>query len=273
MADIRIRRLERPAEFEALLNIQRQIWGHDDLDLTPVHQFCIHARMGGILLGAFADGVLIGYVYSFPAVHRGRCCQHSHHLAVLPGFQGHGLGKKLKRAQRREALKQGMDLITWTFDPLQARNANLNLHALGVRSRTYLENFYGFTPSLCLGPEIPTDRLLVEWPIKAGRVADRLGKKRASADASRPPKALERAAETGDPFPPPGEPRLRLRDRVLLAEIPPDIKALKPRPDLIAAWQSALRKVLVGYFRRGWAADDFIFGDRCFYVLRRNRRE
>jgi len=271
MADIRIRKLQGPAEFEALLDIQRQVWGHDDLDLTPVHQFIIHNRMGAILLGAFVDGALVGYVYSFPAVHGGRRCQHSHHLAVVPGFQGYGLGKKLKRAQRREALKQGLDLITWTFDPLQARNANLNLHALGVRSRTYLDNFYGFTPSLCPGPEIPTDRLLVEWTIKSGPVADRLGRKWTSGDASRLPKALERAAETGDPFPAPGEPRLRLRNRVLLAEIPPDIKALRARPDLIAAWQEALRKVLKSYFKRGWVADEFLFGDRCFYVLRRRR--
>jgi len=270
MPDVRIRKLDGLAECEGLLEIQRRAWGHEDLDLTPVHQFIIHSRMGAILLGAFVDGALVGYVYSFPAVHGGRFCQHSHHLAVLPGYQGFGLGKKLKWAQRREALKQGIDLITWTYDPMQARNANLNLHKLGVRSRTYLGNFYGFTPSLCLGPEIPTDRLLVEWPIKAGRVRDRLGRKRGRREAGGLPKALERAAECGDPFPPPGEPRLRLKDRVLLAEIPPDIKALQTRPDLIAGWQAALRAVLTGYFKRGWVADDFLFADRAFYILRKD---
>jgi chorismate synthase len=272
MADVRIRRLACPAEFEKLLEIQRVVWGHADLDLTPVHQFLIHDRMGAILLGAFVDGALVGYVYSFPAVHRGRLCQHSHHLAVLPGFQGYGLGKRLKWAQRREALKQGVSLITWTYDPMQARNANLNLHTLGVRGRTYLENFYGFTPALCLGPEVPTDRLLVEWPIKAGRVKERAGRKRGSEDAAALPKALERDAAGGDPFPLPCAPRLRLRDRVLLAEVPPDVKALKPRPDLIAAWQAALRAVLTAYFKRGWVADDFIYADRAYYVLRKDRR-
>lgn len=271
MADVRIRRLEGAAEFEKLLEIQRAVWGHSELDLTPVHQFLIHDRMGAILRGAFVDGVLVGYVYSFPAVHAGRFCQHSHHLAVLPGFQGYGLGKRLKWAQRREALKQGVNLITWTYDPMQARNANLNLHTLGVRGRTYLDNFYGFTPTLCLGPEIPTDRLLVEWPIRAGRVEDRKARKRPSYDAAVLPKALERgAAAGGDPFPLPAPPRLLLKDRVLLAEVPPDIRALKPRPDLIAAWQAALRTVLKSYFKRGWVADDFIFGDRAFYVLRKS---
>lgn len=272
MADVRIRKLDGLAELDGLLDIQRKAWGHGDLDLTPVHQFRIHARMGAILLGAFVDGALVGYVYSFPAFHRGRPCQHSHHLAVLPAFQGYGLGKKLKWAQRREALKLGVGLITWTYDPMQARNANLNLHALGVRSRSYLENFYGFTPTLCLAPGIPTDRLLVEWPIKAGRVRDRLDRKRERYEAGALPKALERAVESGDPFPPPGLPRLRLGDRVLLAEIPGDIKALKPRPDLITAWQAALRKVLTSYFKRGWVADDFLFGDRAYYVLRKDRK-
>ncbi len=272
MANLSIRKLENQAEFERLLDIQREIWGRDELDLTPVHQFCIHALMGAILLGAFVDGALVGYVYSFPAVRRGRLFQHSHHLAVLPAFQGYGLGKKLKWAQRREALRQGLDLITWTYDPMLARNANLNLHTLGVRSRTYLDNFYGFTPSLCLGPEIPTDRLLVEWRIKAGRGRDRLDRKRERCEAEALPKALERAVESGDPFPLPGKPRMRLKDRVLLAEVPGNIKALKPRSDLIAAWQSVLRTVLKSYFKRGWIADDFIFGDRCYYVLRRDRK-
>ncbi|MCJ7586360.1 MAG: GNAT family N-acetyltransferase, partial [Candidatus Aminicenantes bacterium] len=90
MADVRIRKLDGLADLEGLLGIQRTVWGHGDLDLTPVHQFRIHSRMGAILLGAFVDGVLVGYVYSFPAFHRGRPCQHSHHLAVLPAFQGYG---------------------------------------------------------------------------------------------------------------------------------------------------------------------------------------
>jgi chorismate synthase len=272
MADVRIRKLDGLAELEGLLDIQRKAWGHGDLDLTPVHQFRIHARMGAILLGAFVDGALVGYVYSFPAFHRGRFCQHSHHLAVLPAFQGYGLGKKLKWAQRREALMQGVNLITWTYDPMQARNANLNLHTLGALCRTYLENFYGFTPTLCLAPGIPTDRLLVEWPIKAGRVRDGWDRKRERYETGALTKALERVAGSGDPFPPPGKPKTALKDRVLLAEIPGDIKALKPRPDLIVAWQAALRKVLTSYFKRGWVADDFLFGDRCYYILRRDRK-
>ena len=149
MADkVRIQPLGSIKEFEKLVDIQRTVWKHEDLDVTPVHQFCVSAKMGGIILGARVGRELAGYAYSFPAALNGKPCQHSHHLAVLPEFRGLGLGKALKWAQGEESLRRGFRLITWTFDPLQARNANLNLQALGAVSRTYFPNFYGLTPAL-----------------------------------------------------------------------------------------------------------------------------
>ncbi len=264
-----IRKLRGFREFEELVGIQKAVWKHDDADATPAHQFLVHARMGAILLGAFVDGRLAGFVYSFPALREKILFQHSHLLAVLPEFQGLGIGKNLKWAQRREALKQGIDLITWTYDPLLSRNANLNLHALGVRSRTYFTDFYGPTPSLCLGEGVPTDRLLVEWRIGEEKVRNRRkpGKPAAPPDASRAPKALEMRLEGGAPGPLPARPRLGLRAKTVLVEIPRDSSGLKSRPDVLLAWQNGLRSVLPSYFRRGYAAEDFLFGDRCFYVL------
>jgi len=264
-----IHKLNKHEEFERLVHIQKAVWGHSDVNLTPAHQFCVHTRMGAILLGAFVDGTLAGFVYSFPALLDGARTQHSHLLAVLPEYQGLGLGKKLKEAQRREALKQGIGLITWTYDPMQARNANLNLHALGVRSRTFFPNFYGNVPSLCLGPGIPTDRLLIEWKIgqKTGTGSRENRRKRAAGPSL--PKALERAGLSGDGFPMPAPSRLGLRDRTVLAEVPPNVASLRGRPDLIAAWQAGLRRVLKSYFKRGYAAVDFIYGERCYYVLER----
>ena len=209
----RIRPLRTLGDFEACVDIQRVVWKHSDLDIIPVHQFCVSAATGGILLGAFAGATLAGYVYSFPAVLGKKHTQHSHHLAVRPEFQGDGLGKALKWAQREEALARGYDLVTWTYDPLQSRNANLNFHTLGVRSRTYLDNFYGETPSLALEEGLPTDRLLVEWPIASKRVDDRV-KGRAepagSADAvrvveARPSGVYPDVAPPAPPFRPPGE--------------------------------------------------------------------
>lgn len=269
-----IRALASFEEFEKLLPIQRAVWNHEDANLTPAHQFAISNRMGAILLGAFVGRELAGFVYSFPAVFRGRHCQHSHLLAVRPEFQGYGLGKALKWAQRAEAVRRGYDLITWTFDPLQARNANLNLQALGAVSRTYFPNFYGLTPSLCLGPGIPTDRLLIEWPLRGSQVRGRAegkGKKPCYEPAALPA-ALTRKAGGEGTFAEPGRPRLRLEDAVVLVEVPRDIKALAFRCDLIADWQSRLRRVMTAYFDRGYCADHFLFGDRCFYVLRKQKK-
>ncbi|MBM3305065.1 MAG: hypothetical protein FJY79_03840 [Candidatus Aminicenantes bacterium] len=270
---VRIEPIETFEGFEKLLDIQRAVWDHGDLDVTPVHQFAVSSRMGAILLGAFVGRELAGFVYSFPAVFKGQLCQHSHLLAVLPRRQGSGLGKALKLAQREEAAKRGYRLITWTYDPLQARNANLNLGALGAVSRTYVGNFYGLTPSLCLGPGIPTDRMLIEWPIRDRRVRARLegkGKKRPAHDAGRLPKALERRAGGEAPFFRPARPRLDLDDRAVLVEVPRDIKALAGRCDLIAEWQKGLRRTMTGYFGRGYRAWDFVCGDRAFYVLIRD---
>lgn len=278
-----IRKLGDRAEFEYLLHIQRIVWNHADVNLTPISQFCIHSKMGAILLGAFVEGKMAGFVYSFPAIYGGGLCQHSHLLAVVPEFKGCGIGKKLKWAQRREALKQGIDLITWTYDPLRAENANLNLHALGVRSRIYLQDFYGPIPSLCIGSGISSDRLFVEWPLGEKRVLDRQratsvkdGKRGSgrtgrnlSLDPGAPPKALERGETKGDLFPMPGPPKMKIGEHVVLVEIPPDINALKPNPEIIVAWQAGLRRVMKSYFKRGYAADDFLFGERCFYVLKK----
>jgi predicted GNAT superfamily acetyltransferase len=263
-----IRKLRRHEEFDELVPIQRTVWNHTETNLTPAHQFCIHIRMGAILIGAFVDGKLAGFVYSFPALHEGVRTQHSHLLAVLPEYQGFGLGKRLKEAQRREALKQGVGLITWTFDPMQARNANLNLHALGVRSRTYLANFYGPVPSLRLGPGLPTDRLLVEWRIGGGRSGGPR-KARPALRIEGLPAALERGKGVRAGFPMPARPKLGLKARRVLVEIPCAVNGMKSRPDVIGAWQAGLRRVLPGYFARKYSVVDFVFGERCFYVLER----
>jgi predicted GNAT superfamily acetyltransferase len=266
---VRIRELTSNKDCGRLPDIQVLVWGHAERDLTPAHQYRISTRMGGILLGAFIKNELAGFVYSFPAIFNGELVQHSHHLAVLPRFQGYGIGKALKWAQRDWAIKQGYSRITWTFDPLQAKNANLNFHALGGICRTYLPNFYGLGSALNLGPKIPTDRLLMEWPIREKRL-ERLRRGHLERGARLDlPRAFEKKTEDHDSRP--VRPRLGLRDRRLLAEVPSSLKAWreKKRLDLIEIWQTGLRRVLTGYFGRGYAVVDFLFGDRSFYVLER----
>jgi predicted GNAT superfamily acetyltransferase len=263
---IQTRKLDQYSDFERLVDIQRAVWKHEDVDLTPTHQFRISSRMGGILLGAYIREELAGFVYSFPAVFGKKPCQHSHLLAVLPGYQGFGVGKRLKWAQRDWALKLGYNLITWTMDPLQAKNANLNFHALGATSKSFLPDFYGHTPSLTLAPGLPTDRLLVEWPISLNRVKMRRRGKYDRFNEAKLAKALGKKLIEQDS---PDHPHLNLKEEFILVEVPRKMRGSSKKPDAVSAWQTALRRVLSRYFRRGYAVSDFLFGDRCFYVLKK----
>jgi len=269
---LKIKPLRHHAEFEQCVAIQKEVWQLEDIEVTPVHHFCIGVKTGAILLGAFLDGQMAGFVYSFPSIYHGKLSHHSHQLAVLPQFQGLGIGKKLKWAQRAQALKLGLELITWTVDPLQARNANLNLRTLGAITRTYWDNFYGFSPSLILGPNIPTDRFLMEWWLRSPRVIKRVkGTHKINYQLAHLPKAVEGEMASGDKLRP-GRLRLNLKEDLILVELPRDIKAYRHEPALISSWQEALRKVFRHYFRAGYAASDFIFGERSFYVLEKISR-
>jgi len=272
MPSLRIRPLTKTAEFAACVEIQRDVWGHDDLDITPIHQFCVAVQTGAILLGGFIGRDLVGYVYSFPAVFNGRRSQHSHHLAVRRDLQGAGFGKRLKWAQRKEALRRGCGLITWTYDPMKARNANLNLHALGAEGRTYLRNFYGDTPALTLDDGVPTDRLLLEWRIHSARVESRKAGKVPAVDPAAIPKAVERKAGGVFPDIDPRRPRLSLEAPAVLVEVPRSIAPLSSKKGRIAAWQASVRTAFEAYFRRGFGLDDFLFGDPSFYVLKKGKK-
>ncbi len=267
--DVLIRPLTTLSDFEGCVLIQRKVWGHPDLDITPVHQFRIAVQTGAIVLGAFVDGKIAGYVYSFPADFGQIRGQHSHHLAVLPEIQGLGLGKTLKWAQREEALKRKIELITWTYDPMQARNANLNIHVLGVSGARYLRDFYGETPALVLDAGVPSDRLWVEWWIKSPRVKTRTKGAPAPLDPDTIPKALERVAGGTGPEAGPGRPDLDLKGPRVLVEVPKKIRDLPKGTGIIGAWQGAAREAFEAYFSRGYRLDDFISGDRSFYVLKR----
>jgi chorismate synthase len=269
VAEIRVRPLRTRRDFEGCVRIQREVWGHADLDITPVHNLCISVETGAILLGVFVGRTMAGYVYSFPAVLDGVHSQHSHHLAVLPAYRGRKLGVALKRAQWAEALRRGTRLVTWTFDPMLARNANLNLHALGAIGRKYLDDFYGPTPALTLAPGVPTDRLLVEWWIATKRVRDRMAGVRPALDPTRMARVVE--AKPGGAYPEivPRRPDLRRTETRLLVELPRNIRELGPVPGLIGRWQAAVRTAFKRYFAAGYRLEDFISGERSFYVLKK----
>lgn len=160
------RDLRDMAEFRAAEELQRQVWGEGDQPDPADLMFVIQAE-GGLVGGAWLDGRLMGYVFGFPT--RDPQVQHSHRLAVHPQARGLGLGIKLKIYQRDWCLQHGITHARWTFDPLRAVNASLNIHSLGAESDTYLPDYYGEMAGINAG--LGSDRLLVDWDLASDKVA------------------------------------------------------------------------------------------------------
>src|SRR5215208_2730575 len=162
ISNIRIREIDEPAEMRAVEELQKEIWGIPDLDVVPLTHLVAAREAGGVLIGAFDGEMLVGFVYGFPSFERGQLAHHSHMLAVKPGFRNFDLGRRLKLAQRDHVKAQGIELISWTFDPLQSLNAHFNFNKLGVIADRYLPNFYGDEAASFLH-QTGTDRLWVSW--------------------------------------------------------------------------------------------------------------
>lgn len=172
-SSIVIRDIEGVSELRAVETLQKDVWGCADLDVVPLTMFVAGREVGATLIGAYDGSSLVGFVYGFTGYENGQVTHHSHMLAVRPSYRNHELGFKLKLAQRERVLAQGINRITWTFDPLQSLNAHLNFEKLGVIADTYKTNFYGETTSSFLH-QIGTDRLWVTWLIDSHRVRERL---------------------------------------------------------------------------------------------------
>ena len=166
---IEVRPLTQHAEFERCVALQIAVWGYSDGDVIPRRVFVVAERIGGQVLGAFAGRELVGFAMSLPGSRDGFAYLHSHMLAVLPEFRNGGLGRRLKMAQRDDAIARGFALMEWTFDPLEIKNAHLNLHRLGAICRRYQEDFYGPSSSPLQGG-LPTDRLYAEWWLTSAHV-------------------------------------------------------------------------------------------------------
>ena len=164
-----IRPLTGIPEFEKCVELQREIWGMPDLDLVPSRIYVVQSHIGGLILGAFDDDRLIGYLTTMPGIRDGMAYWHSQMMAVAADHQNSGIGVQLKLAQRDHALQCGIKLIQWTFDPLESKNAYLNITKLGVIVREYCVNLYGL-PAARLHQVLETDRAIAEWWIDEPRV-------------------------------------------------------------------------------------------------------
>jgi len=166
---IRIQPLNTLEHFERCVVLQLEVWGYSDGDVVPRRVFVVAQRIGGQVIGAFDGDTLIGFAMSLPGYRDGKPYLHSHMLAVMPQYRNLGVGRSLKLAQRDDAIARGFDRMEWTFDPLEIRNAHLNISRLGVIVRRYQPDFYGPSSSPLQGG-LPTDRLYAEWWLRSSRV-------------------------------------------------------------------------------------------------------
>jgi predicted GNAT superfamily acetyltransferase len=171
---IEIRPLHRPEELAEVVRMQEAIWGYDATDLLPMRFLVVLNKVGGHVFGAYDGDGMIGFCFAIPGIKPGpEPYLHSHMLGVLPEYRDHGVGRRLKLRQREDALARGIQRIEWTFDPLELKNAFLNIERLGVIVRRYVPNQYGITASPLHGG-LPTDRCYAEWWIDSPRVKGRL---------------------------------------------------------------------------------------------------
>ena len=166
---IEIRALTAHPEFQDAVKLQQQIWGFEEIELLPLRLFVVASKVGGQVFGAFDGPRMIGFCLAIPGLKAGgKSYLHSHMLGVLPEYRDRRVGRRLKLAQRDEALGRGIDLIEWTFDPLEIKNAFFNVERLGAIVRRYVFNQYGTTTSHLHGG-LPTDRCIAEWWIGSPR--------------------------------------------------------------------------------------------------------
>lgn len=240
-----VRSFSSNEDFEACVELQKLTWGSDFSDVVPLSILKIGQKAGGVAAGAFApDGRMLGFVWGLTGIRDRRPFHWSHMAAVRPGTRDAGIGYELKVFQRGFVLEQGVEEVEWTYDPLESRNANLNINKLGGDIKEYVEDMYAGEMGSELARGIGTDRFIVSWKVASPKVAERLSGRlpdpAAVAERFRdaPAVGLE-AAEEGTPLP--EAPLIRVA-------IPEDIQAVKTeRPEEAAAWRQSTRRAFVRY--------------------------
>lgn len=275
-----IRLLETPDDMSLVEDLQRAVWPGSETDVVPAHMLITAIHNGGLVFGAFLENKMVGFLFGFPGLEttpdgpRPKHC--SHMMGVHPDYRDGGLGFALKRAQWQMVRHQGLDHVTWTYDPLLSRNAYLNIARLGAVCNTYRRSEYGDMRD-GLNAGLPSDRFQVDWWLNTRRVESRLGKRPRGtlkldnfslADLQ---PLYTPLIETSD-LPRPPETFSPLSDRLALAEIPADFPALKEADFPLARdWRFFSREVFETAFHAGYIITDFIFDKkdypRSFYVL------
>lgn len=282
-----IRPLQTIIEYQAAELLQQAVWGTIERRLTPDHVMITAQKNGGVVLGAFDPTVdtpahLVGWLFGFVGLHvDGTIKQCSHQLGILPAYQSQRLGYQMKCAQREQVLAQGVKLITWTFDPLQSRNAYLNLNKLGVICNTYLQNIYGEMQD-GLNQGLTSDRFEVAWHLESNRVHSRLQQSASSTPAT--PLRLATLLEAGVPLlnrvppdagPAPAPITQPLEGPRLLVQVPYDIQTVKDAGVAHAiAWRTQIRDLFMRAFAAGYIVTDMVVeAQQSFYLLEQHWRD
>ena len=259
--------------------LQLQVWGYDELEVVPAAQMRAALHAGALVAGAFVGRELVGFAYGFPALpHEAGLVGpglHSHMAAVVPEARGLGAGRRLKWYQRRWCVEHGMNWATWTFDPLQARNARLNLHHLGAVVHEYQVDFYGVLGGVLSG-DLPTDRFVAAWDLTGPHVRAAAGRDPTAAayrlpdDGASPTLAAADLAPAADaawalrrdePEDDPAEAVVGLEADTVWTAVPRDVNALRRAAPLRAlAWAEASRAVALDLVGRRYEVDGFVEG-------------
>ena len=261
-SDFTIRPFASIEEFEECVRFQKETWGEGFSERVAVAILKVSQRLGGIAAGAYdAKGGLAGFVFGMTGVQAGQIVHWSDMLAIRPDLQDAGLGTRLKAYQRAELLSRGITRMHWTFDPLEAKNAHLNLNKLGAVAGEYVQDMYGRTDSP-LHRGIGTDRFVPTWTMDSPRVIERLvegrvGPEPGGDEGARRTFTVRREGSEGS-VDVPEEPDLAIDADRLLVPIPNSIQALRDASlEAAARWRSATRSVLSTYLERGFEAREF----------------
>jgi predicted GNAT superfamily acetyltransferase len=262
-SEITIRPLASHAEFRACVALQSDVWGAEYGDVIPGSLLHVVSHVGGIVAGAFdRDSELIGFVMGLSGMKDGQVVHWSHALGVRESARNAGVGRMLKHYQRAELARRGIATMYWTFDPLMAKNAHLNLNRLGARVVEYVENMYGTTTSP-LHHGLATDRLVVSWSTSPSARAAAVT---LDADDARALPVLTPEPHDGDVL---AHVESVVRPEVLRIEVPADIQRVRV-PAIIARWHAALRTHFEWALRNGYVVSGLHrdpVSDRSFYVL------
>jgi predicted GNAT superfamily acetyltransferase len=269
MPRVEVRLLKNLEECRQCERIQTLTWGAPGVTCEAM---TAAAKYGGVLIGTLIDAEVVGFIFAFLAQYHGHLAHWSHMMAVEAKYRDQGFGYKMKMVHRQVALERGIKSICWTFDPLQSRNAKLNIARLGATAEEYVPDCYGRFPSL-LEKGLPSDRWVVNWRVSTARVENRLRGKTPTFDPALP--RVNDVRLNAQEFPRNRMIRLDLADRQLLVEIPTQTDAMRAEAmPLARRWRLDARRIFQHYLSKGYRVEDFFPSQtategRCFYLLQR----